>query len=71
MYGYYRGGSRISEGGGANNDWLAKKNNNWLIQLAIVCEAHSTCGAHALSRGSGHASTEIFSLFSIKIWQYF
>ena len=27
------------------NGWLAKKSDNWLIQLAIVCKAHSTCGA--------------------------
>ena len=46
IQGRIRGGSRISEGeGGANmNGWLAKKSDNWLIQIAIVCKVHSTCG---------------------------
>ena len=26
------------------NGWLAKKSDNWLIQLAIVCKAQSACG---------------------------
>ena len=34
--------------GGANrgiyNGWFAKKNDNWLKQLAM-CEAHLACGA--------------------------
>ena len=36
---YIRGGStRISEGECLHmNGWLAKKSNNWLMQLAIVC----------------------------------
>ena len=53
------------------NGWLAKKSDNLLIQIAIVCNAHPTC-EHVLSRGVwGHAPTEIFFanlayIFSIK-----
>ena len=53
------------------NGWLAKKSDNWLIQIAIVCRVHSACGACSIW---GHAPTEKFckfSLFSIKFGNIF
>ena len=36
----------FQKGGGANmNGWLAKKSDNWLIQIAIVYRVHSACRA--------------------------